>query len=132
MTSTPSTLLASTAALIEYATRHREDEQGRTGWGHRRPDITALHPSTGVKHVFDVMIRWATTQTAGQEAGAGAAWAEAYKVKRYVDALRRLDDAEDALALLEGRAPNYTRRDVFVPLAFEGGVRGARRQRTYC
>ena len=27
------------------------------GWGHRRPDITAMHPSTGVKHVFDVMIR---------------------------------------------------------------------------
>ena len=43
------------------------------GWGHRRPDITAMHPSTGVKHVFDVMIRWATTQTAGREAGAGAA-----------------------------------------------------------
>ena len=65
------------------------------------------------------MIRWATAQTAGQEAGAGAAWAEEYKVKRYAAALRRLDDAEDALALLEGRAPNYTRRDVFVPLAFE-------------
>ena len=91
------------------------------GWGHRRPDITAMHPSTGVKHVFDVMIRWATAQTAGKEAGAGAAWAEAYKEKRYADALGRLDDAEDALALLEGRAPNYTRRDVFVPLAFEGG-----------
>ena len=74
-----------------------------------------------MKHVFDVMVRWATAQTAGQEAGAGAAWAEAYKEKRYMAALQRLDDAEDSLALLEGRAPNYTRRDVFVPLAFEGG-----------
>ena len=44
-----------------------------------------------------------------------------YKVKRYEAALKRLDDAEDALALREGRAPNYARRDVFVPLAFEGG-----------
>ena len=90
-------------------------------WGHRRPDITALHPVSGVKHVFDVMVRWATAATAGKEAGAGAAWAEAYKEGRYEAALQRLDDAEDALALREGRAPNYTRRDVFVPLAFEGG-----------
>ena len=80
-----------------------------------------MHPVTGVKHVFDVMIKWSTELTVGGAAGAGAAWAERYKRKRYAAAFKRLDDAEDAAALLAGRAPNYARRDVFEPLAFEGG-----------
>ena len=99
---------------------------------HRRPDITARHPVTGVKYVFDVVVWWGASQGLDEWGGGKAGGKrERWKRRRYDRAMwaRYVEQLtpEEAVAWADGEVESELDwglvecPHVFVPLGFEAG-----------
>ena len=102
---------------------------------HRRPDVTCVHPVTGEKLVFDVVVWWGASKGFREDGGAVAAsQREAWKRRRYERAMwaRYVEQLspEDAVAWADDEAnvmpteldwSQVPQTHRFVPLGFEAG-----------
>ena len=90
----------------------------------KRPDITAIHPRTHQRWVFDVTVAWASKDNTGGDPLLAARAAETHKDTEYRHSVDRCTESLAAERERQGLSPlpsssHFSERSHFVPLAFE-------------
>jgi hypothetical protein len=113
------------AGWLDVRTEDRWWDPGApTGAHAKRPDITAIHPRTHQRWVFDVTVAWASKDNTGGDPLLAARAAETHKDTEYRHSVDRCTESLAAERERQGLSPlpsgsHFSERSHFVPLAFE-------------